>query len=252
MLHSTQDRNDAAVSMTRKTTIRTFDTTPSVRTPGNKGIELSGRQNPAEAAISMASETRSGASLFIWRKNLARRASGWIETLQEADLEAVRIISRTARRPVARLSAIAISKLGNGWFYMFLAALLFSRWGAARGSRIILLAGVNAGVMHCLYPLIKNRYQRRRPFKVDPELSSLLSTLDEHSFPSGHAMTLSAVLAPIVILWPAMAFSSVLMVVGLAWSRVATAHHYPSDVLAGALLGLGLGYPLSTGILAFW
>ncbi len=252
MLHSTQDRNDAAVSMTRKTTIRTLDTTPSVRTQRNKGIELSGRQNPAEAAISMASETRSGASLFRWLKNLAARASGWIETLQAADLEAVRIISRTAQRPVARLGAIAISKLGNGWFYMFLAALLFSRWGAARGSRIILLAGVNAGVMHCLYPLIKNRYQRRRPFKVDPELSSLLSTLDEHSFPSGHAMTLSAVLAPIVILWPAMAFSSVLMVVGLAWSRVATAHHYPSDVLAGALLGLGLGYPLSTGILAFW
>ena len=238
--------------MTRKTTIRTLDTTPSIRTQGNTGIELSGRQNPAETAISMASEDPSGARIVGWLENLAPRAAGWVETLQAADLEAVRIISRTARRPAARLCAIAISKLGNGWFYLFLAVLLFLRWGGARGFRIALLACVNAGVMHCLYPLIKNRYQRRRPFKVDPELSSLLSTLDEHSFPSGHAMTLSAVLTPIVILWPAMAASSVLMVVSLAWSRVATAHHYPSDVLAGALLGLGLGYPISAGVLAFW
>ncbi len=210
------------------------------------------RQNPAEAALAMASQPPSAASFFSGLKKRAPRVAGWVETLQEADLEAVRIISRTAKRPVARLSAIAISTLGNGWFYLFLAALLFARWGGARGARIILLAGLNAGVMHCLYPLIKNRYQRRRPFRVDPELSSLLSTLDEHSFPSGHAMTLSAVLTPIVMLWPAMAVSSVLMVVGLAWSRVATAHHYPSDVLAGALLGLGLGYPISTGVLALW
>ncbi len=65
-------------------------------------------------------------------------------------------------------------------------------------------------------------------------------------------MTLTAVLAPIVILWPAMAISGALMASGLAWSRVATAHHYPSDVLAGAVLGICVGYPISAGIISFW
>jgi undecaprenyl-diphosphatase len=166
-------------------------------------------------------------------------------------LEAVRIVSRTARSTSGRLCAIGISKLGNGWLYLFLAALILARWGVP-GYRIIVLATTNAAVMHCLYPNIKRRYRRLRPFKVDPKLPSLLATLDEHSFPSGHAMTLTAVLAPIVILWPAMAISGVLMASCLAWSRVATAHHYPSDVFAGAVLGICVGYPISVCIISFW
>ena len=39
---------------------------------------------------------------------------------------------------------------------------------------------------------------------------------------------------------------------GLAWSRLATAHHYPSDVLAGAALGLLVGYPVALCFLALW
>ena len=83
------------------------------------------------------------------------------------------------------------------------------------------------------YPLIKKRFKRLRPFKVDPRSPSLSPTLDEHSFPSGHAMTLTGVLAPIVLLWPAMALSAVAMACCMAWSRIATGHHYPSDAAAG-------------------
>jgi undecaprenyl-diphosphatase len=117
---------------------------------------------------------------------------------------------------------------------------------------MILIAGVNAGLMHVLYPIIKRRIKRLRPFKVDPRLPSLLKTLDEHSFPSGHAMTLTGVLTPVVLLWPAMAIAAVGMALCMAWSRIATGHHYPSDVFAGAALGVGLGYPLSVCCLACW
>ncbi len=142
-----------------------------------------------------------------------------------------------AHSSVGRLCAIGFSKLGNGWLYILLAALIFVHWGVS-GAKTMLYAGANAALTHAVYPMIKRRYLRRRPFSVDPELSSLLETLDEHSFPSGHIMTLSAVLVPIVLFWSGFAAPAALMVCGLAWSRVATAHHYPSDVFAGALLGL--------------
>ena len=170
----------------------------------------------------------------------------------EADLEVVRFVTRATDSKSGRLFAILVSKLGNGWIYPILAAVVFFAWGWDGGKRIILIAGVNAGLMHILYPIIKRRIKRLRPFKVDPGLPSLLKTLDEHSFPSGHAMTLAGVLTPLVLLWPASAIAAVVMSVCMAWSRVATGHHYPSDVFAGAALGVGLGYPLSVCCLACW
>jgi undecaprenyl-diphosphatase len=38
----------------------------------------------------------------------------------------------------------------------------------------------------------------------------------------------------------------------MAWSRVATAHHYPSDVIAGVALAVALSFPLSSYALAFF
>ncbi len=237
--------------MTRKATIQSLVTPPPAPTQAKPGVDAPGRTNPPQVALAVEPDGFDAADGIERLRDFSPRPAGWVETLQAADLESVRIISRTARSPVSRMCAIVISRLGNGWFYLFLAAALFARFGL-RGYRVILLASVNAAVVHFLYPRIKRRYRRQRPFKVDPELSSLLATLDEHSFPSGHAMTLSAVLVPIAMLWPAMGISGALMVGCLGWSRVATAHHYPSDVIAGALLGLGLGYPISAGILSFW
>ena len=176
----------------------------------------------------------------------------WLDKLVAADLAAVRALTGPERSRFYRLCAIAISKLGNGWIYPILAALVFAEWGWIDGRRVVLLAAINAAAMHIMYPLIKKRFKRLRPFKIDPRLPSLMKTLDEHSFPSGHAMTLTGVLAPIVMIWPAALVSAVVMACCMAWSRIATGHHYPSDVAAGVALGVGVGYPLSANLAAYF
>ena len=182
---------------------------------------------------------------------LVSRATLWAGTFREADLEVVRIVSRNANTQSGRTCAVGISKLGNGWIYPLLATLILIVLGSS-GCRIILLSSVNAAAVHCLYPFIKLRFRRERPFEVDPGLPSLLPTLDEHSFPSGHVMTLTGVLVPMVILWPATAIAAVLMACSLAWARVATAHHFPSDVIVGALLGISIGYAISATFIPLW
>jgi undecaprenyl-diphosphatase len=172
------------------------------------------------------------------------QTASWIKKLGDADLAAVHLLAGTARSTFGRLLAISISKLGNGWIYLILAPIVLLGLGR-QGGQVLLLATINAALLHCLYPILKRIFCRKRPFHIDPRLPSLLKTLDEHSFPSGHAMTLTGVLAPIVIAWPAMTVSAAILVISMAWSRVATAHHYPSDVAAGAALGVGLAYPLS-------
>ena len=178
-------------------------------------------------------------------------AATWGQRLFELDLAAVHLFSRTARSAIGKFLAVAISKLGNGWIYLILAPIVLIGLGW-QGLHVAALAGLNAALLHMLYPIIKRRFGRKRPFHVDARLPSLLKTLDDHSFPSGHAMTLTGVLAPIVIAWPATTLSAGLLLLSMAWSRIATAHHYPSDVAAGVALGAGLSYPLARGILAYW
>jgi len=175
----------------------------------------------------------------------------WARRFLAADLAAVRIVSRSARSTIGRALAIMISKLGNGWIYLILGVITFQCAGR-EGLPIIALAGLNAALLHCLFPHIKRYIGRQRPFHADPQLPVLLKVLDEHSFPSGHTMTLSGVLVPIVIAWPSIAVSAVALILSMAWSRMATAHHYPSDVLGGVALGIVLAYPLSTYLLAIW
>lgn len=173
----------------------------------------------------------------------------WIGRVLAADLAAVWLITRSAQTRIGRASAIVITKLGNGWLYPVLGLIIFECLGRT-GLRVAILAGLNAGVLHCLYPYIKRRIGRPRPFRVDPRLRSLVAVLDEHSFPSGHMMTLSGVLVPIVLVWPAAMLSATVLLLVMAWSRIATAHHYPSDIFAGAFLGIAFACPLSICLLA--
>lgn len=179
------------------------------------------------------------------------QTTAWLQRLLDADLAAVHLFSRSAQSTFGRLLAIAISKLGNGWIYPILAPLVLLGLGR-QGAHVIALAGLNAALLHCLYPVVKKRFGRRRPFRADPRLPSLLKTLDEHSFPSGHAMTLTGVLTPIVVAQPEAAASAGALILSMAWSRIATAHHYPSDVVAGAALGALLSWPLSSLVYAVW
>ncbi|WP_245257456.1 phosphatase PAP2 family protein [Methylocapsa acidiphila] len=180
-----------------------------------------------------------------------RDGSIWVGRMLAADLAAVQLISRSAQSTVGRASAVIISKLGNGWLYPILGLIIFGYLGTA-ALRVALLGGVNAVLLHCLYPYIKRRIGRPRPFRADPRLRSLLSVLDEHSFPSGHVMTLSGVLVPIVLAWPAAVISAAALLLVMAWSRIATAHHYPSDILGGAFLGIALASPFSVYFLDLW
>jgi undecaprenyl-diphosphatase len=168
--------------------------------------------------------------------------------LLRADVCVLRWCVASARPTIGRGSAIAFSWVGNGVVYPVLAAGLMLA-GGAQARNAILLASINIGLLHGLYPVIKRHAARPRPYRTHADLAPLLRALDEHSFPSGHAMTLTAALVPMVLALPGTLLVSIALWCIMAWARLASAHHYPSDVLAGTALALIVSYPLSILVL---
>jgi membrane-associated phospholipid phosphatase len=88
---------------------------------------------------------------------------------------------------------------------------------------------------------IKRLSDRSRPPVTFPAIHALATLPANGSFPSGHATMAAAVAA--ALWWSARPFSPALatfaVLIGL--SRVWLAVHYPSDVIAGLVLGAALG-----------
>jgi undecaprenyl-diphosphatase len=133
-----------------------------------------------------------------------------------------------------------ISKLGDGWIWyalMLAFALCFGARGLRAGAQM-LCTGL---VAWQLYRLLKCQLRRPRPYRAHPQVVAHLPPLDEYSFPSGH--TLHAVSFSVVAAawFPALILPLAVFTALVAASRVVLGLHYPTDVLAGALLGVGLG-----------
>jgi undecaprenyl-diphosphatase len=96
------------------------------------------------------------------------------------------------------------------------------------------LAGLSGTL---LYKWLKGKTLRPRPFEVHQDIFLTGKPLDKFSFPSGH--TLHAVVFGLVAInyYPALSFIIMPFVSMVALSRVVLGLHYPSDVIAGALIG---------------
>ncbi len=163
----------------------------------------------------------------------------------------VALVGRTcaaAQRTHLARAAVVVTWLGNGTLYLIIAAVLVAITGRT-SARTLALAAVAGAVSHLIYPAIKRVAARPRPFehRAGPVAASV--PLDAFSFPSGHLMTFAATTTPVVMRWPGLWLPALGLWLVLAWSRVATGHHYPSDLLGGTLLGVAvaLGVTLVAG-----
>lgn len=129
-----------------------------------------------------------------------------------------------------------ISRLGDGWFwYASLVLLWWMKGWFYTPQMLYLLAATSSAT--AIYKLLKKKTLRPRPYQVHQAVVLGERPLDHFSFPSGH--TLHAVLLCIllgyslpILLWVLLPFTLLVAV-----SRVILGLHYPSDVLAGAVIG---------------
>ena len=79
---------------------------------------------------------------------------------------------------------------------------------------------------------------RVRPFVAEPNILRLIPLpASMYSLPSAHASAAFAMAFAIMWTKPRAAIVPLVLAIGVAFGRVAAGVHYPSDVLAGALVG---------------
>ena len=161
------------------------------------------------------------------------------------------ILAWLSRRPWRLLRGLAtlVSHTGDGPLYAIIViAVLFSR---PAGGVEFLVAGLIAVAIELpIYFFLKRQVRRARPKDDKGWIRTRSGPLDQFSFPSGHtaAACLSATLlatffpffAPWAFAWAAL--------VGM--SRLLLMVHFPSDILAGATLGV-VAATLSLSLLPF-
>jgi len=69
-----------------------------------------------------------------------------------------------------------------------------------------------------------------------------LINLKSPSFPSGHALFFFALSTFVLFFYPLLGFIFLLITIGIATARVMAGVHYPSDMLAGCLIGIVSAY----------
>jgi membrane-associated phospholipid phosphatase len=163
--------------------------------------------------------------------------------VESADLRLLRAMRTRGHTPAVERVARLLGRAGNnGAIWLALGLVLAIVDSANREAWVIcaLLGPVAIGLNYAIKLLVK------RPRPVLEGLPPLGGAPSSLSFPSAHATSSFAVATAMARVEPLGALTF-LLAFALALGRPYLGMHYPSDVLAGALLGVGLGLivPLS-------
>jgi membrane-associated phospholipid phosphatase len=158
-----------------------------------------------------------------------------VNALARADLRLFERVRSAARAPVSDLVG-HFSRLGEHaalWLAMGTLGALADRPRRARWRRGVLVVGATYALNTAIKALV------RRPRPVIDGLPALVPTPTRLSFPSAHSSTSFAAARAYGRLVPAAPLYAT--AAAMAASRVYLGVHYPTDVAAGALLGLATG-----------
>jgi undecaprenyl-diphosphatase len=133
------------------------------------------------------------------------------------------------------------TRLGDGWLWYSLGIMLLI-WGGPQRFAAVGAAGAAAIAGIFLFKRLKRMSRRPRPCQIQAHCWSRVLPPDQFSFPSGHAMTAFSTAVVVSAYYPNLETALLFAAGSIAFSRIVLGMHFLSDVLAGVVLGAGLGF----------
>lgn len=119
---------------------------------------------------------------------------------------------------------------------------IFAHDSAAKRNSLVMGASLAASTLITVG--LKYSFNRKRPFVTYPNLVTQKSEAGSPSFPSGHTSAAFATATSLSLAYPKwyVIAPSFLWAGAVGYSRMELGVHYPSDVLVGALIGVGSSF----------
>lgn len=156
-----------------------------------------------------------------------------VVSIDEAILRRVRRLESDSMTRFMR----ALTRLGDTGSWVVVGLALASVGGA----RYFWLLALGAGFSVAASQLLKRLCCRPRPTSGIAGFAALAEIPDAFSFPSGHTAAAYGVAVALLGERPSLGLLALLLAAGIAISRIYLGAHYPLDVAAGMLLGVGCG-----------
>lgn len=138
---------------------------------------------------------------------------------------------------------MALSYVGSFGFVWLAIALGVSGFSWSR-PWLWTRVGVAILVAESVSGALKVWVERDRPPLSNPDPEPLVQLPATYSFPSGHATVSFACATVLILAVPRLRVPLYVLAALIAFSRVYVGVHYPFDVLAGAVLGVGIATAL--------
>ena len=167
---------------------------------------------------------------------MSLRESRPFQRMSAYDTRALRwVLTRPGRARLGR-AARYCSRLGDGPAYVILGLVLF--YMEPVNGPLFFVQALAAFLLELpLYISLKHAIRRRRPADLEETLSALIQPSDRFSFPSGHSAAAFLMATLVAIHYPVWALVAYPLAFAIGASRVVLGVHYPTDIVAGAVLG---------------
>lgn len=150
----------------------------------------------------------------------------------------INIINRKMKHKYLDTIMYRATNLGGAVFSSLLVLILI-----LIGSSNVKLIGLEAlgalTISQIIVHALKRILSRERPYKIIEQLNTFGINLKDYSFPSGHTTASFSIATTIALNIPKLSIVVFVIAIIVGISRIYLGVHYPTDVTAGILLGIG-------------
>ncbi|MCQ6275044.1 phosphatase PAP2 family protein [Bacillus sp. V3B] len=149
-------------------------------------------------------------------------------------------VNRHFDKKILNLFFRSITHIG-GAVFTIISTILLILFSTDQTKLTAISSAFALAISHLPVQFVKKLFPRKRPYLTIEKTNVPSNPLKDHSFPSGHTTAIFSVIIPFVLFLPSLSFILIPLGIFIGLSRIYLGLHYPSDVMAGGLLGTSIG-----------